>query len=85
MGASRLERAEPYGGHWDGSLPHCTLDFLLGACVGLEGGVHTWRLDTRLPMSVLSPTGSSQGQMTSSHVVTSTVTQLDAIEAASAP
>ncbi len=35
--------------------------------------------------SVLSSTGSSPGQTTSSHVATSTVTQVDAIEAASLP
>jgi hypothetical protein len=82
--------------HRDGSLPHCTLDFLLGVCVGLEGedvrGGSTsgrqWAAESELgphDRSVLSPTGSSPGQTTSSHVATSTVTHVDAINAASTP
>ncbi len=78
------------------ALSHCTLDLLLGPCVGLEGehirgGLtpgRQWVAESeRGPSdrSVLSPTGSSKGQMTSSHVATSTVTHVDAIEADSMP
>ncbi len=94
MGASRLEHTGPTVVHRDGSLPHCTLDFLLGACVGLEGEHlcggstpgHQWAAESEggpQDRSVLSPTESSPEQTTSSHVATSTVTHMDTINATS--
>jgi hypothetical protein len=82
--------------HWDGSLPHCTLSPLLGARVG-PGRVHVhggstlgsqWAAENEWgprDWSMLSPTGSSLGQMTSLHIATSTRTYVDAIEVASMP
>jgi hypothetical protein len=82
--------------HRDGSLPHCTLSPLLGArvepgrefvCGGSTAGSQ-WAAESEQGprnWSVLCPTGSSPGQMTSKHVATLTRTYVDAIEAASTP
>jgi hypothetical protein len=96
MGASQLEHTEPHGSSPGWQLSHCTLDFLLGAGVGLEeehicGGSTPgcrWVAESEWGprnRSVLSPMCSSPGQMTSSHVATSTVAPVDVIEAASTP
>jgi hypothetical protein len=78
------------------ALSHSTLDLLLGARMRLEGehahgGLtpgRRWAAQSEqgpCNRSVLSPTGSSPGQTTSSYVSTSTVAYMDVIEAASTP
>jgi hypothetical protein len=96
MGPHDWSVLSPTAVHRDGSFAHYTLDLLLGAAWDLEGEhVHggstpgcQWAVKSeRGPRdrSVLTPTGSSPGQTTSLHVATSTVTHVDAIEAASMP
>jgi hypothetical protein len=96
MGPNDCSVLSPTVVHRDGSSSHSTLEPSLGAPVGLEGehvcGGSTpgclWAAESEwgpCDRSVLSPMGSLPGQMTSSHVSTSTVAHVDAIEATSTP